>query len=356
MERAIQLARKARFQTDPNPMVGAILTTPDLTILSEGYHKKAGMPHAEVIALNPFDQVPEDSILFVTLEPCIHYGRTPPCADLILQKKVGMVIVGSLDPHPKVTGKGVKKLKEAGVKVITGICEKKCTQLNRVFNKHIVDRIPYLSLKVASTLDGRIAMPSGKSQWITGTEARAFGHRLRSQHQAIAVGRKTLDLDNPKLNDRISEHPRNPIRVVFSNSGNISLDSAFVLDQQTKSIVITGNRISRQKLSALKSKGVTCLVSDSEQTSLHWALKRLYHLGICSLLVEGGAGLASGFIRENLVDEIYLFLSGKIIGSQLAPGWSGELQIDKLTDAPRVSFQSFRPLGEDLLIIGNFTR
>ena len=350
MQRAIQLALNAQFKTEPNPVVGAVLVDRKGCILSEGFHEKAGSPHAEVVALKDFETVPEDSVLFVTLEPCNHFGKTPPCTELILTKKVGTVVVGCQDPNPKVSGFGIEKLRQNGVQVITGICESDCRNANRIFNKHIVKKIPYLTIKAAITLDGKIAMASGESQWITGVQSRSQGHILRSQHQAIAVGRQTLLQDNPRLTDRISPSPRQPIRVVYTTSGEIPLDSVFMKDRQTRRIVISGCGITAANRKHLKKEGVEVFVSPTKQATIGWSLERLYEAGICSMLIEGGSELITSIIKEKAADQLCLFLSGKIIGSSAAKAWSGNLGIDKLADVPHLSIEHYEKLGEDLML------
>lgn len=355
MRRAIQMALKAQYQTEPNPVVGAILVDARGRILSEGFHEKAGMPHAEVVTLKPFETVPEDATLFVTLEPCNHHGKTPPCTDLILSKKVRHVVVGCQDPNPKVSGKGIEKLRANGVHITTGVCESECREINRVFNKHIVQKIPYVTIKAAFTLDGKIAMPSGESQWITGEMARAKGHSLRSQHQAIAVGRQTLVHDNPGLTDRASDNPRQPVRVVYASRGEIPADSQFLNDRQTRRIVIAGNSIVSDTEKRLVREGVEMLIGPEARPSITWGLKRLYESGICSVLVEGGGQLIASIIRENAADQLYLFLAGKIIGSSTAPSWTGELGFEKLTEVPRLSIHQVERVGDDLMLNCFFT-
>lgn len=352
MLRAVELALKAQFETEPNPLVGAVLVDQSGHIISEGYHHKAGSPHAEVEALKDFEEVPDNCILFVTLEPCNFHGKTPPCTELILQKKVKTVVVGCKDPNPRVSGNGISFLRDHGVQVIWGICEETCKKINRVFNKHIVTKMPYITVKTAMSLDGKISMASGESQWITGQQAREQGHRLRSQHQAIAVGRQTLFSDNPRLTDRISSKPKQPVRVVFSSKGLIPADSQFTSDRSTKRILITGNEIEKSEVTQLKSLGIQVLATESRQPEIRSALKLLYQEGICSMLVEGGAELISSFLRENLIDQYYLFVSGKVIGDQMAPSWSGNTGIEKLANVPVIKFDHFESIGEDLLIVG----
>jgi len=352
MQEAIRLARKAEYQTEPNPIVGALLADPQGNILSSGFHQKPGKAHAEVMALQGFEQVPPEATLYVTLEPCSHFGKTPPCAELLLQKQVKQVVVGCLDPNPLVAGRGVALLREKGVQVKVGLCEQDCIDLNPVFNKHIVTHLPYVTLKAATSLDGKIAMPSGESQWITGAEARAYGHLLRSRHQAIVVGSQTLLKDNPQLTNRIEPGQRQPIRIAFSSLGNIQEETSFLQNQETQRIVVAGCEIKDKQLQFLQSMGVKVLVAPTARPAVRWALEELYTLGICSLLVEGGAELVGSFLQEGLVDQLCLFLSGKLIASPEAPAWCGNLGISHLADVPHFKFKSVKPMGDDLLITG----
>ncbi len=350
MQRAIQLALKAQFRTDPNPVVGAVLVDREGRILSEGFHEKAGSPHAEVVALDKFSEAPDGAVLFVTLEPCCHFGKTPPCTELILAKKVGNVVVGCQDPNPQVSGKSIEKLRQNGVHVTTGICESECRNINRVFNKHIVQRVPYLTIKAAVSLDGKIAMASGESQWITGDQSRARGHILRSQHQAIAVGRQTLIHDNPRLTDRKSTSPCQPIRVVYTTQGEVPNESFFVKDRQTRRIVLAGNTISASIEKKLVEEGIDVFVSPDYRPTVKWSLGHLYEAGICSMLIEGGSELIASVISEQVADKLCLFLSGKIIGSSNAKSWTGDLGIEKLADTPRLSINHFEKTGDDLML------
>lgn len=354
MQKAIQLALKAQYQTEPNPIVGSLLADSEGNILSTGYHKKAGEAHAEVMALQAYTTVPDNTTLYVTLEPCSHHGKTPPCVDLIREKKVKRVVVGCQDPNPQVAGRGIRILRDSGVEVIIGILEQQCRDLNPVFNKHIVTKMPFVTMKAATSLDGKIAMPTGESKWITGEAARRRGHQLRSQHQAIAVGSKTLLQDNPQLTNRVSPQDRQPIRIAFSGSGKLSQDLFFIRNRETRRIVVTGSQIDDQEAKLLEAEGVQLLVSDTPKPEIKWALKKLYEEGICSLLLEGGAELATSFIKEKMVDQLALFLSGKVIASPTAPSWCGNLGIERLADVPQIHFTAIEQLEEDLLITGTF--
>ncbi len=350
MQRAIQLALKAQYKTEPNPVVGAVLVDSRGHVLSEGFHKKAGSPHAEVVALSQYETVPEDAVLFVTLEPCSHHGKTPPCAELILKKRVKKLVVGCQDPNPRVSGRGIDMLRKNGVQVRTGICETACRNINRVFNKHIVTQSPYLTIKAAISLDGKIAMESGESQWITGELSRIRGHQLRSQHQAIAVGRQTLIHDNPRLTDRSAGENRQPIRIVYASRGEIPLESLFVTDKQTRRILIAGNGIQPEVVQHLVKEDIEVIVGETPRPSVEWGLKQLYQAGICSLLIEGGAELVASVIRESAADQLCLFVSGKIIGSDMAKSWPGDLGIKKLADVPHLSIDRIEKLDDDLLL------
>jgi len=350
MQRAIQLALKAQFRTEPNPIVGAVLVDGRGQVLSEGFHEKAGSPHAEVVALSQYETVPADAVLFVTLEPCSHHGKTPPCTELILRKGVKKLVVGCQDPNPKVSGRGIDMLRKNGVQVRTGICETACLNINRFFNKHIVAKSPYLTIKAAISLDGKIAMESGESQWITGEISRIRGHELRSQHQAIAVGHRTLVHDNPRLTDRRAGENRQPIRVVFASRGEIPLESLFVTERQTRRILIAGNGIQPEVEQSLVREGIEVFIGETPRPSIEWSLKQLYQVGICSLLIEGGAELIASVIKEQAADQLCLFLSGKIIGNNMAKSWPGDLGIRKLADVPHLSIDDIEKLDNDLML------
>lgn len=356
MSKAIELALKGLFKTEPNPMVGAVLVNSKGDILGEGYHEKAGMPHAEVKALESLEFAPPGAILFVTLEPCCHFGKTPPCTELIIAKQVKTVVVGTLDPNPLVAGKGVERLRQSGLEVVYGICEKECREINAVFNKHITSELPFVSIKAAATLDGKIAMASGESKWITGEQARAEGHFLRSRHQAIAVGANTLRMDNPRLNDRVSIQPRDPVKVLFSSNGEVPVTSYFFRDTEHKRFVFVGQHCSQENIRILNDANINVFVSEKEVPSPSWALSVLYRNGICSLLVEGGGKLIASMIREDLVDRLFLFLSGKIIGDAKAPAWCEGLGIAQLSDVPHVRISDTKKLGEDILLVADFKK
>jgi len=350
MLRAIALAQQAEFQTEPNPMVGSVLVSGSGDILGEGWHQAAGLPHAEVNSLMNFETVPPDSTLYVTLEPCNHQGRTPACTSLLLQKQVKHLVVGALDPNPQMSGRSIELLRDAGVQVETGLMGEACHAINRVFNKHITTKRPYVTAKVAITLDGKIATATGESQWITGAEAREYGHKLRSEHQGIAIGRGTLVADNPRLTNRNPGAPRQPAQILFSSSLDWPGGLAFFEPKKQPRYLVTKNNPPLGPLKKAQDLGVKTLVSDQPDPPVSWALDQLYQEGITSLLIEGGSGLLAGFLKENLVDRICAFVSPRIMGQPSAPSFSGEIGTRSLADIPEFHFAETQALGKDLLV------
>ena len=350
MQYAIDLALQAEHQTAPNPMVGSVLVSRDGEILSQGWHEKAGGPHAEVNALLAFDVVPPDSTLYVTLEPCNHQGRTGACTDLLLRKQVKKLVVGTLDPNPQMSGQSVAALRRAGLVVKTGVLQDRCYAINRVFNKHITTQLPYITAKAAITLDGKIATTTGESQWITGPEARAFGHQLRSEHQAIAIGRGTLVADNPRLTNRNSGEHRQPDQVLFSNHLAWQGEFNFLQPKTGRHFLVTGSQAAPDKIEAFCAAGGQLIQSTEAEVTVVWALEKLYEQGITSLLLEGGSGLFASFLRENLIDRMCLFIAPRVMSQPEAPGFAGDIGGRALADIPGFRFGPVRPLGADLLI------
>lgn len=349
MARAIELALRAENQTEPNPMVGALLVSAEGEVLAEGWHERAGGPHAEVNALKDFDQAPPGATLYVTLEPCNHQGKTPPCTELILAKKVKNLVVGTLDPNPQMGGKSLELLRAKGVDVRSGVLAERAFAINRVFNKQITTGLPYVTLKAAASLDGRIATETGQSQWITGPQARARGHRLRSEHLAIAVGAATLNQDDPQLTDRTSAEPRQPVRVVFSAKGQLNLQAQFFKPQGSRRLALLGSEVPSAQIKAFEACGVECFVAPSAQVEPRWALELLHRQGLVSLLIEGGAGLAAGFLRGDMVDRMSLFYAGLVMGQKAAPGFAaGAGEGLELGDLPRWYLGLTEPVGSDL--------
>ncbi len=351
MQIAIDEAKKAYYPPLPNPRVGAVLVDKQGTILSKGYHAKAGDDHAERMALKNWSHVPSDATLYVTLEPCNFFGKTPPCLDLLLEKKVKNVVIGTLDPNPLVAGQSVTALKEQGLNVKVGILEQECKDLSTFYNTLIRKQRCFVSVKAAITLDGKIAMPSGESQWITSQKARDYGHTLRSLHEGIAVGSNTLQMDNPRLTDRTTSTPRNPHRILFTNTGDIPLESHFYCNKETKRFIFVGSQADKQKLQSLKKQGFFLFQSQYASFPVEKALEILYKQHIYSVLIEGGRGLISSFLKADYIDQIYLFQSGKIIASNKAASWCEGLSFNTLDETPHFKLKEHTVLDNDILTI-----
>lgn len=324
MRRALKLADKGNGYVSPNPKVGAVIVK-DNQIISEGWHKKYGSAHAEVEAINnaKIDNF-EDCTIYVNLEPCSHYGKTPPCAELIVNKKFKRVVVGSKDPNPLVAGKGIEIIKNAGIEVITDVCKEECDWINRIFFKHIIKKKPYIMLKIAQTIDACIALKNGESKWITCEKSRIETHKLRSEFDAILVGKNTILTDNPTLNVRLIKG-RDPYRIICDTNLVISLEAnIFKLDNQSKTIICTNNKSANlAKAKKIKSFGAIILeISENStaQLNLEELVNKLYEkYNITSIMVEGGAGIYSSFLKSNLIDELQIFTAPKIFGNARNP-------------------------------------
>lgn len=293
------LAKKGKNNVLPNPMVGSLIVK-EGRIISKGYHKKYGEFHAERNAILNAKEDLEGATIYVNLEPCSHFGKTPPCADLIIEKKIKRVVFSSFDKNPKVDG--VKKLKEAGIEVLGGVLEKEGDELNKVFFKNITKKIPYIALKTATTLDSKIATENYNSKWITGDSSRLEVMKLRSLYQAIITGSNTVLYDNPKLTSRI-KGGINPIRIIMDKKGQIPFNYNVFEDDGTRIILIDNTK--RKCPSHVEKIGFS---------NINELLKTLFNMGIYSILIESGRGLNSAFLKEKCVDEIYHFIAPKILG------------------------------------------
>jgi len=349
MELALQLAKKGEGRTSPNPLVGAVVVKEN-EIVGRGYHKKAGTPHAERIALTEAGEKARDGDLYVTLEPCNHYGRTPPCTEAIIRAGIKNVYVAVLDPNPLVAGQGIQKLKAAGINVVLGIKEEEAKRLNEVFLKYITTGLPYVVLKTASSLDGKIATRKGHSQWITGEPARSFGHHLRNIYDAIMVGIGTVGADDPQLTCRI-ENGRDPVRVIVDSKLSISPEAKVLnLDSSAPTIIAATNDVSPRKYQQLASKAEIMKINNGDRVDLVQLLKALGAKGITSILVEGGATLSGSLLEEKLIDKFYLFYAPLIIGGSAAPGFIGGMGPATLEKALKLKDVAITNVGEDILV------
>ena len=353
MAEALKLAKKGQGRTSPNPMVGAVIVK-DGKIVGRGYHKKAGEPHAEIFAINEAKELAKDATLYVTLEPCAHYGRTGPCAEAVIKANIKRVVAAMKDPNPKVAGKGIKMLGDAGIEVDVGVLEDDAKKLNRAFLKWITTGLPFVILKTAMTLDGKIATKTGESKWITGEVAREKVHELRNNADAIIVGINTVIADNPSLTTRLrTGKSKNPIRVILDSKAKIPLNSKVLTDGEAKTIVVVAENADEKNVIAIESTGAEVVVCGKDRVDIKELLKILGSREITSLLVEGGGEVNYSFIEQKLFDRVYAFIAPKILGgrnSRLAVAGEG---FDSLSDAVLLSNMEVEKLGVDILITGD---
>lgn len=353
MRLAMQLAGNAIGRTSPNPLVGAVIVK-DNRVVGCGWHRKAGTPHAEVHALNQAGELAQGSDVYVTLEPCAHYGKTPPCSKALVEAKVKNVYGGLLDVNPKVAGKGFKILEDAGIHVEYGFLQDELRKQNEVFFKWIEHKKPFIVLKAAMTLDGKIATATGQSKWITNETSRAYGYKLRDIYDGIMVGINTVIEDNPMLTARV-DGGKNPIRIVVDSSLKIDINANVVQDKSAKTIVATTDKADKDKILKLQAQDVDVIVVDKDENDKVDIEKLLDILGqqnICSILVEGGATLSGSFVAKKLVDKVYFFIAPKIVGGKEAKTPVAGTGILNLQEALALKDIQIEKLEEDILIIG----
>lgn len=354
MKKALELARRGEGLTGPNPMVGALVVK-EGAIVGEGYHQKAGEDHAEVIALKSAGEKARGATLYVTLEPCCHVGKTGPCTEAIVRAGIRKVIVGMNDPNPLVNGKGIRELKRLGAEVESAICEKECQDLNEFFIFWIKQRTPFVILKTASTLDGKIATAKGDSKWITSETSRGFVDNLRRKVDAILVGVGTVLADNPQLTLSDQKRP-NPLRVVVDSRLRIPLRAKILkVDETCKTMLVTTRKSPPKKRRLLERKGVEVVVVPDKRgkVSLVSLLKVLGKQGILSVLVEGGAQVNASFLKEKLAHKIYYFIAPRILGDDAIGAYS-EMGFRALDQAVKVRNIQVQNVGSDLLVQGYF--
>ena len=367
MKLALKLAAKGAGWVSPNPMVGAVLVQ-DGQIVGKGYHRRAGAPHAEVEALRRAGDAARGADLYVTLEPCNHHGRTPPCTRAILAAGVRRVIMATRDPNPKVAGHGAAFLSSHGVAVQSGVLAEEARRLNEAWFKWVETGLPWVIAKAACSLDGKIATATGESQWLTGEKARAFGHRLRHECDAILVGIDTIRADDPQLTTRLgtenlkpktqNRNFKDPIRIVLDSTLRIPLNARILhLDSPAPTWVACTGAAPAAKIRALQELGAEVLLLPPEsEESGRVALKPLLELlgkrQVQSLLVEGGAQVLGAFFEEKLVNKFYFFYAPLFLGGKEAPGVLGGRGVTFLRDAPQCREFTIRHLGHDLLISG----
>ena len=344
MHLALELARLRKGLTHPNPTVGCVIVK-DGKVVGQGYHEKAGMPHAEVVALRQAGPLARGADLYVTLEPCTHYGRTPPCTDAIIEAGIKRVVIGVLDPNPLVSGKGAERLRKAGIEVRVGVLEEEAKRLNEDFFTYITQKRPYITLKLAQSIDGCIATKKGDSKWITSQQSRDFAHRLRAEATAVLVGINTLLMDDPLLTVRAFPWERQPLRVVLDPHLRIPIECKLVKDKSAKTLVFTSSE-KEEKIRALSQEGVEVVILE-KNFSLRDVLKELYKREVMHLLVEGGARTVSAFIREDLYDRLFVFFGPILVGDGIKVS---DLGVDFLSQAPRLRLREVKVFDSDLAV------
>ncbi len=352
MREALRIAENARGRTSPNPLVGAVIVK-DGRIVAEGWHRKAGTPHAEIHALNQAGELARNSTIYVTLEPCSHFGRTPPCANALVKAGIKRAVVAVTDPNPKVAGRGIKILRDAGIEVEVGILEENAKKLNEVFFKYIVTGLPFVTSKFACSLDGKIATTSGESFGISSPESLKFTHRLRDINDAIMVGIGTVLNDNPSLTTRLETPGKNPTRIIVDGFAKTPQNSKILTDGAAKDIFAVTPDAPAENIAKLKNTGAEIIFSgEGGKVDLKFLMRELAKREITSILVEGGGTLHFSLFKENLVDKVHAFIAPKIIGGKDAvTGVDGE-GFAKLSDAVRLKNLTSENLGSDILITG----
>ncbi len=356
MLQALRLARRGLGQVSPNPMVGAVIVKDD-RVIARGYHRRFGGDHAEADALKRAKEDVAGSALYVTLEPCRHWGKTPPCTDAIIRSKLARVVVGMLDPFPEMRGKSIELLNQHGIDTVVGVLEAGCRALNEPYLKWVTNGLPYVTVKWAQTLDGKIAAAApGGSRWISSPESLKLAHKLRATHDAILVGVGTVIKDNPELTTRLV-NGRNPLRVVLDSRLRIPLDSKVLSDQSAATTLVASTSVAPQeKLAALEKMGIEVLTIPPDSASrvdLQALLKTLARRQISSLLVEGGAEVITSFLRLSLADKLVVIIAPKLTGSGTAA--LTDFNIADLSQALELPFTRVYRSGVDIVIEGKRT-
>jgi len=364
MKRAIALAKLATGHTSPNPLVGAVVVK-DNTIIGEGYHHKAGTAHAEVHALNQAGENAKGATLYVTLEPCSHYGKTPPCALRIIEAGIAKVVIGSTDPNPLVAGKGIEILKEAGIEVVVPVCNDECAELNEHFFTYIQTGKPFVTIKSAMSLDGKIATYTGQSQWITNESSRRDGHILRATHDAMLVGIGTILADNPQLNCRLTDteisetlldtsildetiHVHQPDVIILDSLGRTPTTSRIFEIDTRKVHIFVSKGCPKERIQALEKS--TDIVIDIKKLSIDDILTKLGDFGYTSLLVEGGSAIISSFVETLNFDKVVTYIGNTIIGGTEATPAVGGRGFESLESSPQLTFTKTKVLDNNIRI------
>ncbi|WP_037352490.1 bifunctional diaminohydroxyphosphoribosylaminopyrimidine deaminase/5-amino-6-(5-phosphoribosylamino)uracil reductase RibD [Selenomonas sp. FC4001] len=358
MRVALNLARNATGRTSPNPLVGAVIVR-EGRIVGAGWHRKAGTPHAEIHALNMAGDLASGATLYVTLEPCSHHGRTGPCAEAVVKAGIKRCVIAMEDPNPKVAGKGIAILEQAGIEVRCGVLEDEARELNEVFLKWITAKRPFVVLKTAMSLDGKIATATGKSQWITGEAARRRGHEFRDIYDSILVGIGTVLADDPSLTTRLPDGVgKNPVRVVVDSQARTPLTAKVITDGQARTIIAVSGLAPVHRIVALREAGAEVIEafdkskSDLSKVDLSILMEKLGAMEISSVYVEGGGTVNFSLLKAGLVDKVYAFIAPKLIGGREALTPVEGEGFAELTDAVELEHTTVETIGQDILLTG----
>jgi len=351
IKKTIQLAKKGKGYVSPNPLVGSIIVK-NGKIIGEGYHRCFGREHAEIVALRQVCDEARGATLYVNLEPCCHFGKTPPCTEAIIKAGISQVVIGMVDPNPLVNQQGIKILLENGIEVEHGIEKEACEQLNRAFIKYIQTGMPYVTLKIAQSLDGRIATSTGHSKWITSEPARKEAHRLRAENDVILVGIETVLADDPQLTVRMVKGD-NPVRIILDSRLRIPLDCQMLCDEFGKKTIVATSIENMNKIEKIKNKGAHVWIIEKDangQISLPELLKKIGRAKKSTVMVEGGAEIFTSFLREKLADRIVFALAPKILGAGKEA--IGDLGITLVDDGVHLKSFHLKKVGVDLIVDG----
>ena len=355
MKRVLELAARGSGSTSPNPLVGAVIVK-EGRIIGEGWHERAGEPHAEINAIRNTSEDVENSTIYVNLEPCSHFGRTPPCAEELVKRKFKRVVVAMEDPNPLVAGQGIKLLRDNGIQVDVGIDRIEALMLNDIFIKHITKKTPFVLLKTAMTLDGKTATKTGDSKWISGELSREYVHHLRNRYSSILVGLNTVEKDDPELTARLEGVENiNPIRIIMDSRGRIPADAKVLrIEKDKRTIIATTENMCEEKQKYLEDKGAELIITDNKEgkVNIRQLMEKLYQKGIDSILVEGGGTVAASFLEEGYIDKVSFFIAPIIIGGSTAPTPVMGSGVSFIRDGYKLKYQRVSTFGQDILVEG----
>ncbi len=354
MKECLDLAKLGEGCVSPNPLVGSIVLDKEGNVAGRGYHQKYGEAHAEINALNAAGNKAEGGTIYINLEPCSHHGKTPPCIDRIISEKIKTLVIGMADPNPLVAGKGIQKARNAGIEVIEKVLEDKCKKLNEIFITNMTENRSFISVKAASTIDGKIATSTGSSKWITSEAAREEVHRLRNKYDAILTGSETVIVDNPSLNCR-KEGWNSPVRIIIdSELRTPAASNVYKNDGITTIIAASESNFDKLKFYPDYVDIILCPLNQDGKVNLEFLFQKLYEKRIFSILVEAGGILNGVILKNNLIDKIYLFIAPKILGDNSAKNSFEGFKIEDINDSNKFIFGEVRTFPPDIMIEGYF--